>query len=383
MTPYGQALRWDGMTAPSRRTVVIAFAVTVGGVVLLSVLMVLRSTPEDGEPLVARDRAEAFLDRYVDPDGRVVRLDQGRDTVSEGQAYGMLLAVVAGDEERFDRIWQWTGQHLQRDDGLLSWLWRDGEVVDQQSATDADLEAAWALLLAGDRFDREDFHMAASELAAAVLDGTTSQVNGMLVLAAGPWARQDPIIVNPSYLVPPIFHDLARATGDPRWDEVRDSSQDLLRSLTEDGQLLPPNWARLDDEGDAVPVDSPSGDGTSGQYGLDAARVPVRLATSCAREDRALAGVLWEQRLHELEDGGAHISYSRAGGSMDGTSNALGLVGAAAGAFAAGEGERARDLLDRAEAMSEANPTYYGDAWVALGRALLTTSLLARCGPGA
>ena len=30
--------------------------------------------------------------------GRVVRLDQGNDTVSEGQAYGMLIAVAVDDE---------------------------------------------------------------------------------------------------------------------------------------------------------------------------------------------------------------------------------------------------------------------------------------------
>jgi len=44
----------------------------------------LTATPAD----TARAAAESFLDRYVEPDGRVVRLDQGGDTVSEGQAYG-------------------------------------------------------------------------------------------------------------------------------------------------------------------------------------------------------------------------------------------------------------------------------------------------------
>jgi len=37
---------------------------------------------------------------------------------------------------------------------------------------------------------------------------------------------------------------------------------------------------------------------------------------------------------------------------------------------------RREQLLRRAEAMGAANPTYYGTAWVALGRALLTTDLL-------
>jgi len=61
-----------------------------------------------------------FLRRYVDGDGRVVRRDQGGDTVSEGQAYGMLIAAGLGDWKRFDTIWGWTRSHLRRPDGLLS-----------------------------------------------------------------------------------------------------------------------------------------------------------------------------------------------------------------------------------------------------------------------
>jgi endo-1,4-beta-D-glucanase Y len=67
------------------------------------------------------DPAERFLDRYVEDDGRVVRHDQGGDTVSEGQAYALLLAVAADDEERFARVWRWTDANLRRHDGLLAW----------------------------------------------------------------------------------------------------------------------------------------------------------------------------------------------------------------------------------------------------------------------
>ena len=51
----------------------------------------------------ARIAGQKFLDEYVEPDGRVVRRDEGSDVVSEGQAYGMLIAVAVGDETRFGR----------------------------------------------------------------------------------------------------------------------------------------------------------------------------------------------------------------------------------------------------------------------------------------
>ena len=52
----------------------------------------LQAQPQDKAVAAARH----FLNRYVTPDGRVSRLDQGGDTVGEGQAYGMLLAAAVG-----------------------------------------------------------------------------------------------------------------------------------------------------------------------------------------------------------------------------------------------------------------------------------------------
>ena len=67
----------------------------------------------------ARIAGQKFLDDYVETDGRVVRRDEGGDVVSEGQAYGMLIAAAVGDETRFRSIWKWTKTHLRRADGLL------------------------------------------------------------------------------------------------------------------------------------------------------------------------------------------------------------------------------------------------------------------------
>ncbi len=75
-------------------------------------------------------------------------IDQGGDTVGEGQAYGMLLAAAIGDAQRFDTIWGWTKDNLRRPDGLISFLWRNGHVLDPQAASDADLDATRALLVA-------------------------------------------------------------------------------------------------------------------------------------------------------------------------------------------------------------------------------------------
>ena len=62
--------------------------------------------------------------------------------------------------------------------------------------------------------------------------------------------------------------------------------------------------------------------------------------------------------------------------------NPLGSVAAAAAASAAGDNQASATLLAAADRQSARFPTYYGDAWVALGRILLDTTWLSPCAPG-
>ena len=52
------------------------------------------------------------------------------------------------------------------------------------------------------------------------------------------------------------------------------------------------------------------------------------------------------------------------------------LVAAAGAAEAAGKEADKQKLLDAAEALDQRAPTYYGAAWVALGRIMLDTDAL-------
>ncbi len=95
----------------------------------------------------AQPAAAGFLAADAQPDGRVARTDQGNDTVSEGQAYGMLAAEATGDSAAFGRIWGWTRAHLQLPDGLFAYhADAAGKVISAEPASDADLLIAWVLL---------------------------------------------------------------------------------------------------------------------------------------------------------------------------------------------------------------------------------------------
>jgi cellulose synthase (UDP-forming) len=346
----------------------------------------LEGTPDVSER--AHDAAADFFTRYVDAGGRVVRRDQGGDTVSEGQAYAMLLAVALGDRRRFDRVWGWTRDNLQRPDGLLSFRWKGGEVAAEESATDADLDAARALVLAGGRFGDDGYRRAGIDLGRAVLDGETSEVDSLSVLVAGPWAVS-PTVVNPSYFSPRAYAQLAEAGDDPRWEELATSSRATVERLTASGRALPPDWATVDSfaaEGErvtagAAPLADPGATGgaaastVGARSGLDAVRVAVRAAESCVAADRRAAASLWP--LYRRQPGRA--AYRLGGAPAGGRRHAASFVAAAAAADAAGERETAAGLLDRAQALDEEHPTYYGAAWVALGRVMLNSSALGGC----
>lgn len=328
------------------------------------------STSPEGAAVVS---ARHFLDAYVEPDGRVSRPDQGDDTVSEGQAYALLLAVAADDEARFDLVWDWTTSELARGDGLLAWHWADGAVVDEAPAADADLDAARALLLAGDRWQRSDLLAAGRALGEALAEHEVVSSPTGPVLLAGPWAVGPPTVVNPSYGSPRAYDVLLAAGVSGPWDELAVGDRARLEGVGVPAGRLPPDWAHLDDAGHLEPVGPPWAPDDSPSWSFDAARVPIRLAESCDPADRALAAAL-AATLGE----GASTRMALDGGEQA-AAHPLGLVARAAVADAAGDDARAGRLLAAAVELEEAQPSYFGAAWVALGRVMLTTDLLNPC----
>jgi len=322
----------------------------------------------------ARAAARQFLANYVAPDGRVVRHDQGDDTVSEGQSYALVLAQVAGDNMTFDRVWNWTAAHLSRPDELLAaHATNSGTVDDHNAATDADIVTAWALLRdIGPNAD--EHHDLGRRIANSVLEHETlALADGTLVLAAGNWATGSPGTLNPSYWAVPVLSELGRLTGDTRWNDLAVTSTRLVAALTQNGTRLPPDWARVD--GSAVTA-TPAPDGKSPdvRYSFDAQRAVVWFAMGDHQAATPLAGA-WAGLLSD-ESRGRAAALKPDGTIIDGNAHPTPLIAAAAAAAAAGRPDDRDHLISAAETLSNAQPTYYGDAWVALGRALLTTDLL-------
>jgi cellulose synthase (UDP-forming) len=325
-------------------------------------------------PPLARAAGQRFLDRYEQGDGRVVRLDQGGDTVSEGQAYAMLISVALHDRQRFATAWDWTRSHLQRPDGLLASRVVGNRVVDGNPASDADVDAARALATAANRFHRPAYARAASTMARAILARETIATPHGRVLLAGPWA-QATRVVDPSYFNPGAYAVLASVDrGQARqWAALGAGDRAALASVIH-GNRLPPDWARLTASGTLAPTGAPNQPHETPRYSFDAARVAVRYASACPAADRSLAAGLWPT----LAQAGSPLPYSLTltGGALATNSHPVALVSVAASASAYGRGAEALRLLTQADALDQRFPTYYGAAWNALGRIMLSTNWL-------
>ena len=320
---------------------------------------------------------DSFYARYVDPDGRVVRRDQGNDTVSEGQSYALLLAAITENRTRFDLVWVWTANHLQRADGLLSWRYADGAVADPMSATDADVQAAWALSLAARRFGSQTYADEARRIATAVLDHESAIAGGNRYLAAGPWATGDPITIDPGYETPAALMELERLTGDARWGAVLDAMRKLAGNLATKTPL-PPDWVSMTvSDAKVQPIAPPDHSASVARYGLDAARLVAWSGADCDAASRASA-IGWAKA---LTDRPRALARELTGSPIGTDESAASEAAAAVAMDASGDSKTAGAWLDDARRFDQDHSTYYGAAWVALGEALVDAHAPLGCGP--
>jgi endoglucanase len=332
---------------------------------------------DDVPPPAALDSARHFLHDYVTSDGSVVRRDQGGDVVSEGQGYAMLLAYALDDPRRFAKIWAWTRTNLQRPDQLFAYHWQGGAVVDSTPAADADVQIAWALSLAGSRWSLSADSSAARRIAGAIAEheiGYDDQ--GHPTLAAGPWAIGDgtPLQVEPGYWTFPADAALAKLTGDHRWGALAAADAAHLSAITRSGASLPPDWATLGNGGAPAPAAAPQ-NGAPPASGQDGLRAMVWAA--CLPATHPLAVRWWHAVAGTARLG--PLTRSLKGSPVTSGPSALSLVAAAAAAKVAGETAETTALLNLANRTAMEHPTYYGDAWNALGHVLLTTNLIPGC----
>lgn len=206
--------------------------------------------------------------------GRVIRPKNDGDTVSEGQAYGMLRAVWQNDRATFDEIYYWTEANLSRfrthGDHLLAWRYGPDRmggmtIIDDNPAVDADLDYALALFLANKQWPDNKSPLNTlpyHEKGLAILDSLMNKVvvlhqTGELALL--PWpvsgaVDERGLLLNPSYFSPGHYRIFEMESGDSRWAKLASDTYRqlgrLLQTDSSDGRVVTaPDWIIMRPDG--------------------------------------------------------------------------------------------------------------------------------------
>ncbi len=234
---------------------------------------------------------QAFEARFVDQSGRVIDDANGGISHSEGQGYGLILALAADDRASFERIWSFTQTELLlRDDGLAAWRWTPAapHVPDINNATDGDLLIAYGLAKAGDAWSVPGYTEAATKIATSIGGETLDSYKGQLWLLPGAHGfsakdRADGPIVNLSYWLFEALPVMARLAPEFDWGAVWTSGLKLSEAARFGTAGLPSDWLSVHD-----PAPVPAAQFTP-DFGYNAIRIPLYLMRAGFSDPRWLA----------------------------------------------------------------------------------------------
>ena len=217
----------------------------------------------------------------------------GRLTVSEAHGYGMIItAFMAGHDPQaktiFDGLVRYYDDHPSDiTPSLMSWAQGTScqNVDGANSATDGDLDIAYALLLADKQWSSGgaiDYRALAQDVIEGIRAGEVD--SGVNYVQLGDWARDGSYgrATRSSDFMPAHLESFADLTGDAAWRQIRDRSYAIIDEVQTG--YAPVTGLLPDFIADAATTPRPVDPGflegpRDGQYAYNACRDPWRIAT--------------------------------------------------------------------------------------------------------
>lgn len=326
---------------------------------------------------------EAYAQRFLTPEGRVIDFAADDHSTSEGEAYGAFFALVANDRARFDAILRWTTDNLAQGDlsqHLPAWRWGKAVdpktkatswgVLDANAASDADLWLAYALLEAGRLWEEPRYDALGRAVLALVVRDEVRELPGLgPTLLPGPKGFEETAEdgaklwrLNPSYAPLPLLRRFESAGVPGPWGPLADSARRLVAHVREADAPFP-DWIAWRDGAGFVPDPAKGGVGS-----YDAIRVYLWAGLLPPGEPLrplflAATGPML-RRVRKLD--GVPERVQTQGGSQSDSPGPVGFFAAVApAAFATGELELGRRLLGQVSAAARGGlygtPAFYYD----------------------
>ncbi len=196
--------------------------------------------------------------------------ENASETKVESMGWAMIIAAYMGDKTTFDGLYKFYKSKLQGH-GMMAWKTTCGGISDGGSASDGDLDVAFAMVVAawqwGDSYKTEATKLITTVKKLIVNCSGTSVIAGGMSGSGVYGGCQE---TDASYHTPAFFRCFAEFTNDEAWNKLADDSYTLLNNGANKTTGLVPDWQSI--SGGAA-----SG-GRNHSYGFDACRVPWRIA---------------------------------------------------------------------------------------------------------
>lgn len=240
--------------------------------------------PTSGEYGASQDAADYYNAWYAEyvtecTDGRrYIHWDNEGDWVSEGVAYGMIIAAYMGDKPLVDDLWEFYKDNANAN-GLMGWVGTCNGTNNSGAASDAEVDAAMALIVAEYQWPNQGYADEARTLITSIYNYEVQpddKIGPNQLLAGDSWGSTGDNVRNPGYIPMGYFKEYAAILESTDPDQSADWTNNIIPANYE---LL---LANVDENtglcSDGCEVDGTGGSNWGADFGDDASRFPWRTA---------------------------------------------------------------------------------------------------------
>jgi endo-1,4-beta-D-glucanase Y len=321
-------------------------------------------------------------------------------TVSEGIAYGMLVAVYMDDQALFDDLWQYEQQFLDGKTGLMNWYIKaDGSGPGNGGsgpATDADEDMAFALVMADKQWGGQGkLGKKYIDLAKdTMIKVWNNEIYDYKYLRPGPWG--DASTINLSYFAPAyykLFAKIDNTEPSRNWLAMTDTMYTVLNASlnsangnTDNG--LVPAWCDSGGKPNGGAFGSTGGPSPT-NYQYDSCRTPFRIGLDycwnnepraqayVAKTSKFFAGIGAKSMVDGYDlNGNPHAQYQTGANAQVQSASFVGpaAVGAMGSASYQTFLNDAYSVLVTGKAL--VGGTYYDDSWMVMSLLMMTGNFI-------
>jgi len=210
----------------------------------------------------------------------------GECTASEAIGYGMILASLMEDWERFDKLLAYSKVFHIDGTTLMQWSIMDFRDGSGGSATDADIDIAASLFIAYEKTKKQNYLDDAIEIGASIYEWEVDQDTKLILPAMNNETMGNGQLYNISYISLPALGMLAKYDNNHNWGEVLEKNLSYMEHVQNEGDGLWPDWSNADGEptnpnnGSSQNLTASDGDKVPSHaaYYKETPRIPWRIA---------------------------------------------------------------------------------------------------------